>query len=162
MELIVVISIMVILMTIGGLEYKKYEIRHRCHTAAQVLVMDLKLQQQRSRTLDTRRGILFENGSTYRLGYMDTSSVFHPDTPPRMVNFNRDFSGIHISSISECASFPTAPAYIYFSPRAEVGGYWSPFSTSFNAYPGVITVDALVIKAIIRIQQNGEITTEYQ
>jgi Tfp pilus assembly protein FimT len=164
-ELCVVLGIIAILMTIGLMAYKNYETRHRCHAAAQVLVMDLRLQQQKARAMDEQRGILFEDKYTYRLGVSPSRTSpyadFEPDIPVRKVNMVTNTGGVYVKSI---AGITTFPQYVYFDPEAIAadGKSWMPFKTSFSSYPGVIVLGTGILDANINISQNGEITVDYK
>jgi hypothetical protein len=150
--------IAVYLIAMGGIAYKRYEEPHRLHAAAQTLLMDLKLQEQKARSLDRRHGIQFDNGSTYRLGFTASDGLFYENQVRRTVMLTREFSGIKVTSIGGASP----PQYVYFDPRAAEGTTWAPFNTSFSSYPGQIVLHCSSKDAIINIWRNGEITVEYK
>jgi prepilin-type N-terminal cleavage/methylation domain-containing protein len=61
-EIVVVVAIMAIIGVIGIVRFSYYDIQHGCRSAAQVLISDLRLQQQKTIALERPHGITIAPG----------------------------------------------------------------------------------------------------
>jgi prepilin-type N-terminal cleavage/methylation domain-containing protein len=169
MELMIVILILGILLSLASFGFKNYESRYRCQAAAQVLAMDIRLQQQRARSRDEQQGIFFYAttvgsntvSARYALGTHPTTgpveeSKFVHNNPPRIVNLNDQYSGVVIESIQGSTSFPQ---YIYFDPSTvDSSGKWAPLS-GFN---GTIKFKGAQSNVFLTVKENMEISITIQ
>lgn len=141
-ELFAVLILVGILLSIIVIKFRGYETQFRCQSAAKILAMDIKLQQQRSTTMDEQQGIYFMNNGKYSLGKSrnpissnnGTTSLPYSDfisnKPPKEVTLP---NGITINSIYNIDNNPafnlTPPVYIFFDPKtSDVSGNWVPRS----------------------------------
>jgi prepilin-type N-terminal cleavage/methylation domain-containing protein len=153
-ELCVALALIAILFSIAAMAFKSSQARYQCKAAAQVLVMDLKLQQQRARTQDGPAGILFQNRYRYSLGSGDSLLAFIANTPPRVEDLSKDFSGVFIESIAGNNSFPM---YSYFDPKScDASGNW----VLYSGFTGLIVLRNGTVAALITVKSNGETTIE--
>lgn len=161
MELMIVILILGILLSIASFGFRSYESRYRCQAAAQVLAMDIRLQQQRARSRDEQQGIFFHSPTKYALGRHPASlspneTLFVPNNPPRIVNLADQYSGVVIESIKTVTTFPQ---YIYFDPStADSSGNWIPLS-GFN---GTIKFKGSHSNVFLTVNENMELTITIQ
>ncbi|MGV8124704.1 MAG: prepilin-type N-terminal cleavage/methylation domain-containing protein [Candidatus Xenobiia bacterium LiM19] len=157
MELMIVILILSILLSIASFALKNYESRYRCQAAAQVLAMDIRLQQQRARSRDEQQGIFFYSSTRYALGRHPTSlspneTLFVPNNPPRIVNLTDQYNGVVVDSVGGSLSFPQ---YIYFDPSTvDSAGNWIPLS----GFTGDIVFKGSRSFVTLTVQANMEIT----
>jgi len=132
LELMMAMVIVAIMFSLAMMAYQNYETRTRVMGAAQVLVMDVRLQQQRARTLDESQGILFSDKHHYSLGRCDDWSntlTFHRSYPPREVDMQQSFSGVFIDTLKKNGVPMSFPVAIKLDPSATDGaGRWVPFS----------------------------------
>lgn len=154
------ISMVIVAMLIGiaMVAYNNYEVRTRCFGAAQVLSMDMRLQQQRARTMDEPQGIRFDSRSSYSLGGGDRLAVFKESFPARRVDLSQTFHGVYVESITHTVNGSLSiPAYIYFDPSTgQPGSAWVPFS----GFTGTIVMQGRERKSTITVTPGGEITVD--
>ncbi len=161
MELMTVLLILGVLLSIASFGFKNYETRYRCQAAAQVLSMDIRLQQQRARSRDEQQGVFFYSPTKYALGRHPTSgpvaeTSFVPNNPPRIVNLTDQYNGVTIESIKGDINFPQ---YIYFDPSTvDSSGKWIPLS-GFN---GTIKFKGSYSNVFLTVEENMEITIMLQ
>jgi prepilin-type N-terminal cleavage/methylation domain-containing protein len=153
LELMMAMVIVAILVSLAMVAYQNYEARTRCFSAAQVLVMDLRLQQQRARTLDTQQGILFTDKYNYSLGWRDGSGAFHDAVPARRVDLQQSFNGVFVETIAGSPAFPT---YVSFDPSAAGPGGWVPF----GGFTGDLVLRVGDIKATVTVEVGGNVVLQ--
>jgi len=159
-ELMVGIGIVAILMSIAAFGYKNYEARYRCQSAAQVLIMDIRMQQQRAKRFDMEQGIYFYNQYVYALGTTENrtpaSAFFTQTHPRRVVDLRQQYYGVYIESVGGTPP----PCYMKFDPSAvDTGtGDWKPFS----GFKGNVVMKGNARTITLTIQENREITTHMQ
>jgi prepilin-type N-terminal cleavage/methylation domain-containing protein len=176
-ELMVSVTILVIMISIMSFGYKNYEARYLCQSAAQVLAMDIRLQQQRAKKFDMEQGICFISPTEYHLGTCNgtvddkggTVSPFSNFTEPpplRIVNLTQNYRGVSVSSIySSITSVTTSPVpnhyYFGFDPKALDSSNptkWAPisgFQGTIKLIGGGRTID-IIVKA------NQEVTVQIE
>lgn len=138
-ELMIAISVLAIMMAIAVFGYRAYEARYRCQAIAQILAMDLRLQQERTRTLDEPQGIYFFSKTQYFLGSGTSITDFTHASPRRNVDLTQQYYGITIDKIHDDTSTTSIdnspPYYIYFDPKAvdTATNTWTPLS-GFHGY----------------------------
>jgi prepilin-type N-terminal cleavage/methylation domain-containing protein len=158
-ELMVAIGLLCILMALAAFGYKRYEARFRCNAAATILAQDLRLQQERARTMDGPQGIYFRTKYKYSLGSGTSILNFASSRNPRNVDLTQQYNGIFIEAIHDNADAVDHPPpyYIFFDPRAaDASGTWTPLS----GFSGYIIFNGGNVKVNVKIAANKEVTIE--
>lgn len=148
-EIIIVLAIVAIMATLTVVRFNQYKARGACRSASQILMQDLKFQQQRAFTLESEQGITISPG-----GDASKYTVWSSDgeIPPRKIDLRNLFS-----TNVRFAPGQSDKILIFYPWTADATNEWSYVKTNGT---NDIVIRGGDLTCIIKISPEGKLSLD--